>query len=88
MNAHLLHEFRHFMQDKVFRITLTKKNYDESSTKSYLLSPVEIDAISYEINIGKKVLSNYLKSFLKFLKLQKICHNVKCLFCFLRKSGN
>ena len=70
MNAHLLHEFRHFMQDKVFRITLTKKNYDESSTKSYLLSPVEIDAISYEINIGKKVLSNYLK--LVELKIQFI----------------
>jgi len=43
----LLHEFRHFIQDKVFKIPLTKKNYDETSMDTYMSSPVEADVDSY-----------------------------------------
>jgi len=51
----LLHEFRHFCQDKVFRIPMTKKNYDETTFKSYLTSPIEVDAGWYEMITVPKV---------------------------------
>jgi hypothetical protein len=59
MNSYLLHEFRHFMQDKIFKIPLTKKNYDESTVKSYLGSPVELDADRFEMEMNEKVLKLY-----------------------------
>ena len=55
----LLHEFRHFVQDKVFKIPLTKANYDESTDKSYHHSPVEIDARHYEKVTYSKVMQLY-----------------------------
>jgi hypothetical protein len=57
----LLHEFRHFVQDKVFRIPLTKKNYDETTTKSYMNSPVEIDATTFEQTFLCRVLEMHNK---------------------------
>jgi hypothetical protein len=57
----LLHEFRHFIQDKVFRIPLTKKNYDETTTKSYMNSPVEIDATTFEQTFLCRVLEMHSK---------------------------
>ena len=57
----LLHEFRHFIQDKVFRIPLTKKNYDETTDSSYLNSPVEIDATMFEQTILCRVLEMHSK---------------------------
>ena len=44
----LLHEFRHFIQDKVFKIPITRANYDETTTKTYMQSPIEVDARAYE----------------------------------------
>jgi len=47
------------MQDKIFKIPLTKKNYDESTVKSYLGSPVELDADRFEMEMSEKVLKLY-----------------------------
>ena len=55
----LLHEFRHFIQDKVFKIPVTKANYDETTFKTYLRSPIEIDARSYEKLTLSKVIRTY-----------------------------
>jgi hypothetical protein len=55
----LLHEFRHFIQDKVFKIPITKANYDETSIKSYMRSPIEIDARAYERLTLLKVVNIY-----------------------------
>jgi hypothetical protein len=55
----LLHEFRHFLQDKVLKIPYTRANYDDSTDKSYLESPLEIDACNYEDNAFPKVLRIY-----------------------------
>lgn len=55
----LLHEFRHFVQDKVFKIPLTKKNYDETTEKSYMSSPVEIDAGYFEMMAYPRALRLY-----------------------------
>lgn len=64
------HEFRHFCQDKIFRIPLTKKNYDETTHKTYIESPVEVDARKFEFNIGYKAirLYNRLENFKKNIK--------------------
>lgn len=58
-HAALLHEFRHFLQDNVFRIPLSKKTYDESTHNSYMASPVEIDARAYEKQLLSKVIRLY-----------------------------
>lgn len=67
----LLHEFRHFVQDKVFRIPLSKKNYDDTTEKTYMSSPVEIDANYFESVTFPKVkrLYNRLNKIKKQLNL-------------------
>lgn len=60
-NSTLLHEFRHFCQDKIFKIPITKKNYNETTTESYLMSPVEIDADNFERLSYPKTLKLYNK---------------------------
>jgi hypothetical protein len=69
----LLHEFRHFVQDKVFRIPLTKKNYDETTLKSYLSSPVEADADWFEMHTTPKVIRLYKRLFKLKSLLAKDC---------------
>lgn len=55
----LLHEFRHFMQDKIFKVRMTKANYDESDMKTYRTSPIEMDAQRFENEQLYKVLRLY-----------------------------
>jgi len=69
----LLHEFRHFIQDKVFRIPLTKKNYDETTLKSYLTSPVEADAEWFEMHSTPKVMKLYKRLLKLKTSLSKDC---------------
>ena len=63
----LLHEFRHFCQDKAFRIPLTKKYYDDRTEQRYLASPAEIDADSFSINNLNSTLNLY-RRLLRFKK--------------------
>lgn len=56
---HLSHEFRHFMQDKVFKIPLTKANYDSSTSETYFNSPIEIDACGFEVMVHFKIMRLY-----------------------------
>ena len=55
----LIHEFRHFLQDKIFKLPLTKKNYDDSTLQKYAASPVEIDADNYEAFVLPKAMRLY-----------------------------
>lgn len=55
----LLHEFRHFCQDKAFRIPLTRKYYDDRTEQRYLSSPAEIDADNFSIMNLSSVLRLY-----------------------------
>ena len=57
------HEFRHFVQDVVFRVPWTKKEYDDSTDEKYYNSPAEIDAIKFDTVVTDKVirLHNRLK---------------------------
>lgn len=43
----LLHEFRHFCQDRCLKIPFTVKNYNEATHLTYMNSPIEIDANNY-----------------------------------------
>lgn len=63
----LLHEFRHFCQDKAFRIPLTRKYYDDRTEQRYLSSPAEIDADSFSLKNLNSVLNLY-RRLLKFKK--------------------
>jgi len=64
----LLHEFRHFLQDKAFKIPITKSNYDETTYKTYMRSPIEIDARAYE----KLTLYKVTRAYNRMVKLKKI----------------
>jgi hypothetical protein len=57
----LVHEFRHFIQDKLFKLELTRNNYDESTLKSYKESPVEIDANYFVFTFSPIVIRMYNK---------------------------
>lgn len=55
----LLHEFRHFMQDKIFKLRMTKSNYDESDLETYRKSPIEVDCRRFENRQLYRVLRLY-----------------------------
>ena len=68
----LLHEFRHFLQNKIFKIPFNKKNYDDSTDLKYKSSPIEIDAVNYEHVALPKVLRLYNR----LLKIKCTLRNV------------
>ena len=55
----LLHEFRHFVQDKAFHIPWSRKYYDDRTEQTYMDSPAEIDADNFSIFAESKVLRMY-----------------------------
>lgn len=55
----LLHEFRHFLQDKIYKIPLTIKNYNTATQYTYINSPVEIDANNFEDMVYYKAMRLY-----------------------------
>ena len=55
----LLHEFRHFVQDKALHIPWTRKFYDDRTAYKYMMSPVEIDADNYSLCSASKVVRLY-----------------------------
>lgn len=68
----LIHEFRHFLQDKIYKIPFNKKNYDDSTDLKYKSSPIEIDAVNYEHVALPKVLRLYNR----LLKIKCTLRNV------------
>lgn len=58
-HATLLHEFRHFIQDRIFNIPLTKKNYSEKTYKMYIQCPIEVDARKFEKKFSNKIMRLY-----------------------------
>ena len=57
----LLHEFRHFVQDKAFKVPFTKSYYDDSTEEKYLNSPCEIDADDFVVKSSKDIFKIYKK---------------------------
>jgi hypothetical protein len=52
----LIHEFRHLIQDKIFKIPFSRAYYDDSTITNYYNSPIEIDARAYELMITPYVM--------------------------------
>lgn len=78
-HAAMLHEFRHFLQDNIFKIPLSKRTYDETTHNSYMASPVEIDARAYEKQLLSKVIRLYER-------LNKQKENIKYISSYKGKS--
>jgi hypothetical protein len=55
----LLHEFRHFCQDRCLKIPFTVKNYNDATYSTYMNSPIEIDANNYTTNNIARVMQYY-----------------------------
>jgi hypothetical protein len=62
----LIHEFRHLIQDKIFKIPFSRAYYDDSTIANYFKSPIEVDARAYELMITPYVMR--MHSRLKKLK--------------------
>lgn len=55
----LVHEFRHFLQDKALHIPWNRKFYDDTTDVKYLASPAEIDADNFAFLVTSKVKRMY-----------------------------
>jgi hypothetical protein len=51
----LLHEFRHFLQDRVMHVPWTAEEYDDSTYKTYKKSPSEVDAMFFDKSLGRRM---------------------------------
>ena len=60
--SYFLHEFRHFIQDKGLHIQFNKKNYDETTTYSYMNSPLEVDVRLFVKENKTKFVTLYKKT--------------------------
>lgn len=74
----LLHEFRHFCQDRCLKIPFNKKTYNDTSHSTYMNSPIERDANYYTSRNISRVIQFYkrvksLKS--KFASLSEYTGN-------------
>ena len=56
---HLVHEFRHCMQEVVFNRDASEVTYESTSDASYATNPLEIDAMWFEKRFAKKALDLY-----------------------------
>ncbi len=57
---HFFHEFRHYLQDKIFKIDFSDSKYfTDIKFKDYTNSPVEVDARHFEKGIGLKAIRLY-----------------------------
>jgi hypothetical protein len=72
----LLHEFRHFVQDKALRIPWTRKFYDDRTVYKYMMSPAEIDADNFSEKSVSKVICLY-KRMVKFKSTVEDLSNFK-----------
>jgi len=54
--ATVLHEFRHFVQDRIFKVSWGMEEYDDSTLFSYKNSPAEVDALTFDKLLGRKVI--------------------------------
>ena len=56
---HLVHEFRHCMQEVVFKRDASEVTYESTNDASYADNPLEIDAMWFEKRFAKKALDLY-----------------------------
>lgn len=56
---HLIHEFRHCMQEVIFKRDASEVTYESTDDASYNDNPLEIDAMWFEKKFAKKALDLY-----------------------------
>ena len=56
---HLSHEFRHCMQEVIFKKDASEVTYDSTDDASYADNPLEIDAMWFEDRVNKKFVDLY-----------------------------
>jgi len=56
---HLIHEFRHCMQEVIFKRDASDITYESTDDASYADNPLEIDAMWFEKKFAKKALDLY-----------------------------
>ena len=56
---HLAHEFRHCMQEVVFKKDASEVTYDSTDEADYATNPLEIDANWFEDRVNKKCVDLY-----------------------------
>ena len=56
---HLVHEFRHCMQEVIFHRDASEVTYESTNDASYADNPLEIDAMWFEKKFTKKALNLY-----------------------------
>ena len=56
---HLVHEFRHCMQEVMFKKDASDVTYESTADASYADNPLEIDAMWFEKRFAKKALDLY-----------------------------
>jgi hypothetical protein len=61
---YFLHEFRHFLQDKIFRVAFDDTTYNDTTYETYINSPLEVDV--------KNFLDDHLKDSCKIYGKMKI----------------
>jgi len=44
---YFLHEFRHFLQDKIFRVVFDDTTYNDTTYETYINSPLEVDVKNF-----------------------------------------
>ena len=67
---HLVHEFRHCMQEVIFKKDASEVTYESTDGAEYNDNPLEIDANWFEIRFAKKALDLYFA--LKTAKVKNI----------------
>jgi hypothetical protein len=67
---HLIHEFRHCMQEVMFKKDASDVTYESTDDADYADSPLEIDAMWFETKFAKKALNLYFA--LKKAKVKKV----------------
>tara|TARA_R110002051_G_C8449609_1_gene456563 strand:+ start:108 stop:608 length:501 start_codon:yes stop_codon:yes gene_type:complete len=56
---HLAHEFRHCMQEVIFKRDASEVTYESTDDASYADNPLEIDAMWFEERVNKKFVDLY-----------------------------
>jgi hypothetical protein len=56
---HLIHEFRHCMQEVIFKKDASDVTYESTADANYADNPLEIDAMWFEKKFAKKALNLY-----------------------------
>jgi hypothetical protein len=72
---HLAHEFRHCMQEVIFKKDASEVTYDSTDDADYKTNPLEVDANWFEDRVNKKLMHLYTS-----LKTSRTRKNISTFF--------